>query len=41
MTIVSDYDPDLPLDRAFTIPSSWYVDKNLYELELKNVFSKT
>ena len=41
MNIVNDYDPNLALERAFTIPSSWYVDKNLYELELKTVFSNT
>jgi choline monooxygenase len=39
--IVAEYDPTSPLDRAFTIPSSWYVDKNLYEHELKSVFSNT
>ena len=38
---VAEYDPDAPLDRAFTIPSSWYVDQDLYELELKTVFSNT
>ena len=38
---VAEYDPDAPLDRALTIPSSWYVDRNLYELELKTVFSNT
>ena len=40
-SIVAAYDPNQSLDRAFTIPSSWYVDKNLYELELKTVFSNT
>src|SRR6187455_3419155 len=39
--IVAEYDPTSALDRAFTIPSSWYVDKNLYEHELKSVFSNT
>lgn len=39
--LVAEYDPALPLDRAFTIPSSWYVDQNLYELELQTVFSNT
>src|ERR1044072_5811435 len=38
---VAEYDPNAPLDRAFTIPSSWYIDQNLYELELKTVFSNT
>ena len=41
MKIVDDYDPGLPLELSSTIPSSWYVDKNLYELELKTVFSNT
>src|SRR5215211_4448699 len=39
--LVGAYDPSRPLDHASTIPSSWYVDKNLYELELKTVFSNT
>jgi choline monooxygenase len=41
MKIVDQYDPSLPLDLASTIPSSWYVNKELYELELKTVFSNT
>ena len=41
MTIVDQYDPNVPLALASTIPSSWYVDKNLYELELQTVFSNT
>lgn len=39
--LVSQYNPDLTLDHAFTIPSSWYVDKDLYEVELNTVFSNT
>jgi phenylpropionate dioxygenase-like ring-hydroxylating dioxygenase large terminal subunit len=39
--IVDDYNPDLSLDHASTIPSSWYTDKGLYELELKTVFSNS
>jgi choline monooxygenase len=39
--LVAEYDASAPLDHALTIPSSWYVDKNLYELELKTVFSNT
>ena len=34
MKIVNDYNPNLPLDRAWTIPASWYIDKELYEDEL-------
>src|SRR5688500_7852114 len=41
MKIVNDYDPNVPLEQASTIPSSWYVNKELYELELKTVFSST
>ena len=41
MRIVDKYDPDLPLDHAWTIPASWYVDTDLYNLELKSVFSNT
>ncbi len=39
--IVKQYDPDLPLDHASTIPSSWYTNKDFYELELKTVFSRS
>src|ERR1051325_6159824 len=39
--IVDQYDPKLPLDRASTIPSSWYTNKDFYELELKTVFSRS
>jgi len=41
MTILDQYDPSLPLDLASTIPSSWYVDRELYDLELKTVFSNS
>ena len=41
MKIVDEYDPNLSLDRASTIPASWYINKDLYELELKTVFSNT
>ena len=39
--LVKNYDPDLPLDHASTIPSSWYTNKDLYELELNAVFSNS
>ncbi len=39
--IVDHYDPKLPLDHASTIPSSWYTNKDFYELELKTVFSRS
>ncbi|HEX5834053.1 MAG TPA: SRPBCC family protein, partial [Pyrinomonadaceae bacterium] len=41
MTIVDQYDPNAPLALASTIPASWYVDKDLYKLELTTVFSNT
>src|ERR1700752_4656840 len=41
MSIVNHYDPNVPLALASTIPGSWYVDKDLYERELKTVFSNT
>src|ERR1043165_2851938 len=41
MSIVDQYDPQAPLALASTIPASWYVDKKLYNLELKTVFSNT
>jgi choline monooxygenase len=39
--ILDQYDPKLPLDHASTIPSSWYTNKDFYELELKTVFSRS
>jgi phenylpropionate dioxygenase-like ring-hydroxylating dioxygenase large terminal subunit len=39
--IVEQYDPDLALDHASTIPSSWYVDNDFYKLELETVFSES
>ena len=39
--IIDSYDPTLPLERAFTIPSSWYTDQELYQHELQTVFSRS
>ena len=39
--ILDRYDPSASLDNASTIPSSWYTDKDFYELELKTVFSRS
>jgi choline monooxygenase len=39
--IINSYDPTLPLERALTIPSSWYTNQELYEHELKTVFSRS
>lgn len=41
MEIIDQYDPNAPLDQASTIPASWYINKDFYELELKTVFSRT
>src|SRR5688572_6199268 len=37
----NDYDPNAPLDEAWTIPSSWYVDPRMLELERQTVFSRS
>ena len=39
--LINSYDSNAPLDHAFTIPSSWYTNKDLYELELQTVFSNS
>jgi choline monooxygenase len=39
--IIRQYDPDLPLDRASTIPSSWYTNNDFYKLERRTVFSRS
>ena len=40
-TIIEQYDPTVELDRASTIPSSWYIDKSFYNHELQTVFSQS
>src|SRR6516165_10246661 len=35
------FDPDLPLERARTIPSSWYADPEIYAAECRSVFGGT
>jgi choline monooxygenase len=35
------FDPDLPLERAGTIPSLWYVDPEIYDAERRTVFAGT
>ncbi len=32
------FDPTLPIERAWTPPSSWYTDQDFYRLEQQNVF---
>src|SRR5512143_663381 len=39
--LIDSYNPTDPLDRASTIPSSWYTNNDLYELELATVFSNS
>src|SRR5262245_26909174 len=35
------FDPELPLERARTIPSSWYFDPEIYGAEGRTVFGST
>jgi choline monooxygenase len=37
--LLVDFDADLPLDRASTIPSSWYLDAAIFDLERAAVFA--
>jgi choline monooxygenase len=39
--IIRSYRPDLPLDRASTIPAAWYVDARVLDLELRTVFARS
>ena len=36
--IIDSYDANASLDQAFTIPASWYINEELYQLELRSVF---
>jgi choline monooxygenase len=40
-TLLELYNPNNPLDRASTIPSPWYFDEGIAELETSAVFGKT
>jgi choline monooxygenase len=33
------FDPDLPLERARTLPAAWYADADVYDLERRAVFA--
>src|SRR5436309_15799536 len=35
------YNPHDPLDHAWTMPSPWYFDPDIHELEQQSVFAKT
>jgi choline monooxygenase len=37
--LIDSYNPRDPLDHAYTIPSSWYTNNQLYDLELQTVFT--
>src|SRR5580765_2862184 len=39
--LISAYDPKASLDRASTIPSSWYTDARIFQLEQHTVFSQS
>ena len=39
--ILDLYDADAPLERASTIPASWYTDPRVLELELRTVFRRS
>jgi choline monooxygenase len=39
--IINSYYPDAPLAEASTIPSSWYTDERVFELEKQTVFSRS
>jgi len=39
--LIDSYNPTDPIDRAFTIPSSWYTNIDLYNLELQTVFTNS
>ncbi|HEV3203196.1 MAG TPA: aromatic ring-hydroxylating dioxygenase subunit alpha, partial [Gemmataceae bacterium] len=35
------FDPELPLERARTIPGSWYLDPEIYQAECRAIFAHT
>ena len=39
--LIDSYDPNAPLEQATTIPSSWYTDQRIYDLELQSVFARS
>ncbi|HKP47118.1 MAG TPA: aromatic ring-hydroxylating dioxygenase subunit alpha [Pyrinomonadaceae bacterium] len=39
--ILEEYDPTAPLERAWTIPASWYTNSDFYNLELESVFARS
>jgi choline monooxygenase len=39
--LLAPFDPDLPLERARTLPSAWYLDPEIYAAERRLVFGGT
>src|SRR5580700_1004904 len=39
--LLAEFDPDLPLERARTIPASWYVDADIANAEKERVFGQS
>jgi choline monooxygenase len=39
--LLAGFNPDLPLDRARTIPAVWYHDADLHDLECRAIFANT
>jgi len=39
--VLTSYNDQAPLDHAYTIPASWYVDERVAELERQNVFGRS
>ncbi|HTG73988.1 MAG TPA: hypothetical protein VMB70_09475, partial [Terriglobia bacterium] len=39
--IINAYRKDAPLAEAWTIPSSWYTDPRVFDLERRTVFSRS
>ena len=37
--IIESYDASAPLEKALTIPASWYTDQRIYDLEFQTVFT--
>jgi choline monooxygenase len=40
-SLLARFDPEIPLDRASTIPNSWYTAPEVYEREREAVFART
>jgi choline monooxygenase len=40
MSNVFGFDPTIPLEKAWTPPSAWYLDRELFELERRRVFQR-